>query len=37
MGVDDDEVIPLLDSKKVVVRNREALFILFVRLRYGSF
>src|SRR5947209_16261955 len=37
MGVDDDEVIPLLDSKKVVIWDRESLFVLLVCLGYGSF
>src|SRR5712692_7411627 len=37
VGVDDDEIIPLLNSKEVVVRDRESLFELLVCLRYCSF
>src|SRR2546425_6248004 len=37
MGVDDDEVVPLLDSKQVIIWDREALFVLLVCLGYGSF
>src|SRR6266568_5411806 len=37
VGVDDDEVIPLFDRKQVVIWDWEALFVLLVRLRYGTF
>jgi hypothetical protein len=37
MGIDDDEVIPLLNSKKLVVWDRESLFVLLISLGNGSF
>ena len=37
MGVDDDEVVPLFDGKQAIIWNREALFVLLVCLRDGSF
>src|SRR6266702_2047145 len=37
VGVDDDEVVPLFDRQQVVIWDREALFVLLVCLRYGTF
>src|SRR6267143_1460 len=37
VGVDDDEVVPLFDRKQVIIWDREALFVLLVCLRYGTF
>src|SRR5712691_9464292 len=37
VGVDDNEVIPLLDCEQAIIWDRKALFVLLVCLRYGTF